>query len=526
MLGGLTAAVVALPLALAFGVASGMGAVAGLYGAIVLGILAACLGGTPAQISGPTGPMTVVVAGIVASHGANPGVVVSMVVLAGLLQAALGLFRLGGYVRFLPYPVISGFMSGIGIIVMALQMLPLLGVKGAVSVVEALRALPAAIAAVNPAALALGLGAIACVYGVPRLTRAVPASLVALLVMTAVSLVLGLDVPRIGSIPSGLPHLNLPTLDAALLGTVLGPAFTLAILAAIDSLLTSLVADQLTRDRHDSDRELIGQGVGNALVGLVGGVPGAGATMRTVVNIRSGGRGRLSGVTHGVVLLAILLGLGRWAAWVPLSVLAGILLPVGVGILDRRGIRHFFRVPRADAAVMVVVLVVTVFIDLIQAVGFGMVLASLLHVKRMSELPVGRVATLPLDDEILVVLPSEERPGSPAPEVRRGAGILHLEGMITFANADRLARSVEELGTVRAVVLDMKRVAWIDQSAAYTLSDLLIDLERAGRPVHIANLGDQPARLLRLTGIVPGDLGADRLHPSVEAALEALQVRS
>ncbi|MFP5504116.1 MAG: SulP family inorganic anion transporter, partial [Candidatus Sericytochromatia bacterium] len=386
LMGGLTAGIVALPLALAFGVASGMGAAAGLYGAIIVGILAALFGGTPAQVSGPTGPMTVVVAGFIAANTGEPGLIFLAVALAGVFQIVFGLLRVGDYIKFIPYPVISGFMSGIGVIIIVQQIAPFLGLASEARILEAVKKIPETVMAMNPTAAALGALSLALVYLSPRVIKGVPGPLVAIVVGTLVAVVLRLDVPVIGELPSGLPGLQWPGGSLETWGVVVVPALVLAVLGAIDSLLTSLVADNITKTRHNSNQELIGQGIGNAVAGLFGGLPGAGATMRTVVNVKAGGRERLSGAVHGLILLLALVGLGALASRIPLAVLAGILITVGIGIVDYKGIRHALRAPRGDTAIMLVVLVLTVFVDLMQAVAIGLIMAAMLVVKRLSDM--------------------------------------------------------------------------------------------------------------------------------------------
>lgn len=510
--GGLTAGVIALPLALAFGVASGMGPAAGMYGAIAVGVLAAAFGGTPSQISGPTGPMTVVVAGAVAALAGKPELVFAAILMAGVLQVAFGVLKLGGFIRYMPYPVVSGFMSGIGVIIVSIQLLPLLGAPGAAGVIASLRGLPAALGQLNVAALGLGLAAIALVYATKAVAPKVPGALVALLALTVAAKLLGLQVPTIGAIPTGLPALHLPPLDVVALAALLPTAFMLAALGSIDSLLTSLVADNLTRTRHDSDRELVGQGLGNALAGLIGGIPGAGATMRTVANIQAGGRGPLSGVIHGVLLLAIMLGLAPLAAGVPLAVLAGILVTVGVGIVDYRGLKHFLRVPRADAVVMAVVLLMTVFVDLIQAVGAGMVMASLIFVKRMSDFEVA------VPTAVGATAPAEARGPH---EVLEDIYVVPVTGSLFFGNALPFQSLILGLTDARAIVLDLSETPILDQSAAYAISDVALDLARKDVKLYICGLRDEPRRILRLTGIAPGEIPAAHVFEDCKAAVLA-----
>ena len=365
--GGVTAGIVALPLALAFGIqafggvdspnAASLGALAGIVGATMLGFFASLFGGTHSQISGPTGPMTVVtatlIAGAWASSNGNLGAVLFSMSLAGifcgLFQILFGIIKIGKYVRYIPYPVLSGFMSGIGIIIIIQQIYPLLGLKGKGSMIELLTGLPTALSGgISISALLLGIGTILIIELFPLITKKIPATLVALIVMTVISLFCNLDQKLIiGEIPSGLPlpvflkgEIDMASIEwMSVLKAALIPGLTLAGLGSIDTLLTSVVADNITKTKHNSNKELIGQGIGNAVAGLFCGLPGAGATMRTVVNVKSGGRTQLSGMIHALILLAILLGLGSVVKYVPLSVLAGILITVGWGIIDFKGFR-------------------------------------------------------------------------------------------------------------------------------------------------------------------------------------------
>lgn len=495
-MGGITAGVVALPLALAFGVASGLGPAAGLWGAILVGFFAAVAGGTPAQVSGPTGPLTVVVAGLVAAGAHGPQQVFLAITLAGLLQIAFGLLRLGGFIRYVPYPVVSGFMTGIGVIIVILQLLPLLGAPVASGVMASLKGVPAALGQANLAAVGVGLAAIALVYASKALAPRLPGALVALLATTVAAWLIGLDVPRIGAIPTGLPALTLPPLDAGALIAVLPAAMMLAMLASIDSLLTSLVADQLTRTSHNSDRELLGQGLGNAVAGLVGGLPGAGATMRTVVNIQAGGRTSRAGAIHSLFLLAMVLGLAPLAALVPLAALAGILVTVGLGILDMKGLRQAPHVPRADAAIMIVVLAMTVFDDLIQAVAVGMVMACLVFAKRLGDVDVART-------------PHEEAPG---------IWIVPATGVLFFGNATPLRIALGQLPEGVAVVLDLTHTPFMDQSGALALAEVAKDLATEGSVLHIAGARAQPAMVLAATRAV----NAEQMHDGPDEAIAAL----
>jgi SulP family sulfate permease len=519
LFGGVTAGIVALPLALGFGVASGVenGAAAGLYGAIAVGFFAALFGGTPSQISGPTGPMTVVVAGIVGTLTGDAAWIFAMVALSGVIQVVLGILRLGRYINYVPYPVISGFMSGIGAIVIILQLAQLVGHKPASGTVAALRSIPEHFQNINPTALVLGLSTIAIIYIAPRFIRIVPGTLVALVVMTAGAVLLGVDVPQIGEIPRGLPTPSIPDWDLAKFQIIVIPAIMLAIVGSIDSLLTSLVADAVTKTHHDSERELMGQGVGNIVAGLIGGLPGAGATMRTVVNVRSGGRTHLSGVIHSVLLLAILLALGPFASEIPMAVLAGILITVGIGIVDTKGLGHVIRAPRGDAAVMITVFALTVFVDLMWAVAAGMVMASMILLKRLSDIEPATHSPLIDIAAHRPWIPDLEEPQ----EVLAGIYVVEIHGSLFFGNAGPLQRKLGSMEHARAVVLHMGDVRYVDQSGVYMLADLIADVGEDGTEIYIAALHPEPEALLARLGVVPGAIPAERIFAKAEDAVTA-----
>ena len=527
--GGVTAGIVALPLALAFGIqafsgisdpgAASMGAYAGLVGATLLGFFAALCGGTPSQISGPTGPMTVVSATLVAgafasSGGSMSSVLVSMALAAifcGLFQILFGLIKIGKYVRYIPYPVLSGFMSGIGVIIILQQLYPLLGQSGSGSMLNLLAGLPKAISHTSLISLLLGLGTVAIIYLFPLLTKKVPSTLVALLVMTGVSLLI--DMPQgstIGKIPSGLPmpffasgKVSLAGLDwGIILKASIIPGLTLAGLGSIDTLLTSVVADNITKTKHNSNRELIGQGIGNAVAGLFCGLPGAGATMRTVVNVKSGGFTRLSGMVHALLLLAILLGLGSLVQYVPLSVLAGILLTVGWGIIDFKGFKDLPKIPRADAVVLLVVFLVTVFVDLLTAVGIGMVIACVLFMKRASDLVEGGYSSQEMsnfDKEN----PWPDEHGMPD-KAKHSIYIQRLNGPIFFGTINKFK---EVMNTVpqdaRIVVIRMRLVSFMDQSGLYAMEESIKELQARGVQVLMTIIQPQPMYMLTKMKLIP-----------------------
>ena len=521
--GGVAAGVVALPLALAFGVASGLGPVAGLYGAIATGILAAVFGGTRVQITGPTGPMTLVVAGIVAANrlpsgAVNLPVVVAIVILAGLLQIALGLFRVGTYIRYVPYPVISGFMSGIGVIIILQQLFPMLGAEPPssepLSILHQLHLLGGNI---QWGAVALSASTIATVFILPRITKAVPASLVALVALTALAVVLALEVAVIGEIPSGLPSLVMPSLDFQRLPLLMAAAIQLAFLGAIDSLLTSLVADNRTRTQHDSNRELVGQGLGNIAAGLIGGLPGAGATMRTVVNVEAGGRSRLSGVIHGLFLAAVLLGLSGLVQHVPRAVLAGLLVAVGIGIIDYHGISHLLKVPRSDAFLMLFVLVLTVFTNLIIAVAAGLIVASFVFMKKISDITERQTTLTPVADE-----PWADELTIPD-TIRDKLFIKHVDGPLFFGFATQfldIARQVAAQS--RLLVLRMDRISYMDQTGVYALKDALTRLNAAGVRVLVVGVSVAHLDLLEKLQVIPAVVPESDVFSDFDALKKAL----
>ena len=499
--GGLTAAVVALPLALAFGVASGAGPIAGLYGAIFVGFFAALFGGTPAQISGPTGPMTVVMAGTITQFAHEPAMAFTVVMLAGLFQILFGIARLGRYVALVPFPVISGFMSGIGCIIIILQLAPLIGhATPGGGPLAALAGLPEALRAPGRDATIVGLVTLGIVYLTPnRLNRIVPAPLLALLLGSVLVLVLLRGAPVLGEIPTGLPAPQLPTFTLEAVPAMVQAALVLALLGSIDSLLTSLIADNVTQTYHDSDRELIGQGIGNAIAGAFGGIPGAGATMRTVVNVRTGGRTPISGALHALVLLGIVLGLGGLAQHIPHAVLAGILLKVGIDIIDWPYLKRIREAPRAGVFFMLVVLLLTVLVDLITAVAVGVVLASLLFVKRMSDLQLANIRAITgATDE--PGLNEEERA---ALEAGGGRVILyHLSGPFSFGAAKGMARRLGAFDEYDALVLDLREVPFLDSSASLGLEDAIKQAQGRNKQVFLVGVRQEVANTLRRLGVL------------------------
>ncbi len=517
--GGITAGIVALPLALAFGEQTELGAIAGLYGAIALGILAALFGGTPIQISGPTGPMTVVSAVIIADAIAYAGsleqaypIIIATFFLAGLIEALLGVFRLGKYVRFIPYPVVSGFMSGIGVIIIISQIFPFFGVEspsgGPLGTFRQIHKIPeiASWQSILAACICIGI-----IYLFPKVTKKVPSALVALIAVSVGAFFLFpsdsiLRLNSEGPIPLGLPDFQLdffPILtDFNHLVVIMEYALTLAFLGAIDSLLTSVVADNLTKTKHNSDQELIGQGIGNIGGAFLGGLPGAGATMRTVINFRSGGKTKISGILAGLFLLTVLLGLGALVGHIPNAVLAGILITVGISIIDYKGLKHLRTVPRSDAVVMIIVLLLTVFVDLLIAVAVGMVLASLLFMKNISDVVEHKTQSAPIKQFSREVPWSDE--GNIIEMIGDKVFIKHLDGPLFFGFASRFQDMMAALPGIMVVVIRMDKVPYVDQSGLYAMEEAILQLNEKNIRVAFTGLHGQPKDMFERINLIPG----------------------
>lgn len=524
--GGLTAGIIALPLALAFGEASGAGPIAGIWGAIFVGFFASLFGGTGSNVSGPTGPMVVVFAGVFASLSGNVALVFAAVVLAGVIQVLLGVFKMGQYIRLVPYPVVSGFMSGIGCIIIALQLSRLFGHEpDGGGTIPALTAIPGAVIDPNLAAVAVGTVTLMIIFFWPaRLGKLIPAPLAALVIGTSMSFLIT-GAPILGEIPTGFPEFVVPAFSQDSFAIVLEAAILLAVLGAIDSLLTSLVADNMTRTRHDSDRELIGQGIGNTVAGLFGAIPGAGATMRTVVNIRTGGQTKISGMLHAVLLLAVVVSLAPLASLIPHAVLAGILIKVGYDIIDVGYLKRAHRGPRWDLGLMVLVLGLTVFVDLITAVAAGVVLAALAFVKQLADVQLKQiggksdndgVVTTPEERELLVLAGGE-------------VTIFDFGGPLSFGAAADVGHQVRERvkHSASAIILDFSRVPFVDVSSALAVETIICDARQAGKIVYETGMSKEVRETLEglnATHCLPVDTSyqtrIDALRAAVDRILE------
>lgn len=512
LFGGVTAAVIALPMALAFGVASGAGAAAGLWGAVLVGFFAALFGGTPTLISEPTGPMTVVMTAVIANlTAADPengmAMAFTVVMMAGVFQILFGSLRLGKYVTMMPYTVISGFMSGIGIILVILQLAPFMGqASPAGGVVGTLRSLPALLSNVQPAETLLAVLAVGIIWFMPsKLKRIVPPQLVALIVGTVVSLMFfqGLDIRRIGEIPMGFPAMQVPTFAPDQWRLMVVDAAVLGMLGCIDALLTSVIADSLTRTEHDSNKELIGQGLGNLMSGLFGGIAGAGATMGTVVNIQSGGRTALSGLTRAGVLLVVILGAANLAATIPLAVLAGIALKVGIDIIDWDFLKRAHKVSLKGAVIMYGVILLTVLVDLIAAVGIGVFVANILTIERMSLVQAKSVKAITDADDAIRLNSDEKRW---LDEANGQVLLFQLSGPMIFGVAKAISREHNAIGECSAIVFDLSEVPHLGVTASLALENAIEEAVEKGRQVFIVGAAGQTKRRLeklKVFNVVP-----------------------
>jgi SulP family sulfate permease len=573
LLGGITAGIVALPLALAFGVSSGLGPSAGLYGAIFISFFAALFGGTPTQISGPTAPMTavsmIVVAGILATYDGDREAAIPAILmvflLAGLFQIGIGILGLGNYIKYIPYTVVSGFMTAIGVIILITQILPSIGYypkedkgyvdqflpqaeevilerilhkeakegtlvledfhetieragrikprdfnteaislakRGSSGVLGTFKVLPRALQHINWLEVLLSLSTIAIIYGFKKITTTIPSTLVALLAVSGIAIGFNLNYHPIDSIPSGLPIPNkeiFTHFHIDIIAPFIITALTLSLLGAIDSLLTSVVADNMTKTKHNSNRELIGQGIGNSIASIFGGIPGAGATIRTVVNINSGGKTKLSGMFSAILLLIILLALGPIASKIPAAVLSGILITVGFGVMDYKGLKALPKMPRPEAFVLLIVMVLSVVWNLVFAVGIGLIIATLLFMKEMGDITSNKSILKSLfpvhinDDSIQV-------PRNLKEEVFE----YHLNGPLFFGATSQFQQRTKEIpDTATTIIMRLEKMDYLDQSGVYVLEDTFISLINQGKKIILVDIQEQPYYMLERIGIIP-----------------------
>lgn len=600
LFGGITAGIVALPLALAFGVSSGLGPSAGLYGAIFIGFFASLFGGTNTQISGPTAPMTavsmVVVAGIIALYEGDVAkalpAILTVFLLSGIMQVGLGLIGVGKYIKYIPYPVVSGFMTAIGVIILLTQILPVLGyypkddsayvasfkpqaeeimlenilkeeagegilvlehfeetilraekiseadilkesrtlaASEASGVLGAIKSLPRAVQQISWLEVILALATILIIYGFKKVTSAIPSTLVALLIVSGISYGFGLDYKAIEEIPQGLPIPNFEILTQFSLASVtpfIFAAMTLALLGSIDSLLTSVVADNMTKTKHNPNKELVGQGIGNSIAAIFGGIPGAGATIRTVVNIKSGGKTRLSGMVAGLLLLVILLALGPVASQIPAAVLAGILVTVGIGVMDYKGLKAIPNLPKdmsigplklsSEVVVMLVVMLLSTFWNLVYAVGIGLILASLLFMKKIGDLTAQRSDVKTLKREKAWA----DEHGFPE-SLKDEVYIKHIKGPLFFGTTSDFQSLAEQIPeAARYVIIRLGRMAYMDQSGLYAMEDVLQGLQAKNITVLLTRVMDQPRYMMENIDIIPDMIPPDHIFDSFDECIE------
>lgn len=535
LFGGLTAAIVALPMALAFGVASGAGAIAGLYNAVILGFFAALLGGTPTLISGPTGPMTVVMAAVIITFtNKYPGpqgwaISFTVVMLAGLFQVLFGMLRLGKYITLMPYTVVSGFMSGVGFIMLILQIPPFLGKdlneEGVQGIVNTLTALPRFIGDASIPEVSLGALTLALLFLTPaRVSRTVPPQLIALILGTLVSATLLSGQLRVvGEIPAGLPEFYLPTfsgVSGADLQLMVINALVLGMLGSIDSLLTSIISDSLTQHEHDSNKELIGQGIGNMLSGFCGGLPGAGATIGTVINIQVGGATAISGMFHAVTLLIFVFVAAPLTEMVPLAVLAGIALKVGIDIIDWSFLKRAHRLSIRAAAIMYGVMLLTIFVDLIVAVGAGVFIANILTIQRLSDIQAENVKVITASDDA-ELLEHEEK--LLLEKVKGKVLLIHLGASLSFGAAKAISQRHSMIGKYKVLILDFSKVPTLGVTASLAMEKMVNDALKQGLDVYVVgSSGKVQTRLQKfdILGPIPDDHKTDTLRDALQDVVE------
>jgi sulfate permease, SulP family len=513
VLGGLTAGVVTLPLALAFGLQSGLGAVSGLYCAILLGAIAILFGGTRTLISTPTGPMTVVAAltisqaiSFAGSLELALGTIIGIFILAGVVQIVFGLLKIGGNIKYIPYPVLSGFMTGIGIILILFEVFPLMGLPAPSTIYGVFTGGAQALRDMNLQALALGGLTLVILYATPKVSTTIPAALMALLVGTFVALATGFSIPLIGEVSQGLPSFQLEPLlsvDVSQPSFIITAALTLGALGCIDTLLTAVIIDKITETKHQSNRELIGQGMGNVASALFGGLPGAGTTMSSIVNVKAGGRTRLAGVVSSLFLLAVLLGLGKYVQYVPIPVLAAILITVGLDIIDYKGLKEVVKVDRAESAILFIVLFLTVFVDLITAVGAGMTLSVFIFMKKMGDIGEEKIVLFPLRS-LKIRKPCDLREEFVLPQdYLDTVYIKTFTGPIFFGFSHFLIDNIKQLPSVKILIFEMNRVPYLDQSAAHALELVFEYMQKREIRVLLANINPQPLEMLRAVDLTP-----------------------
>lgn len=514
-MGGVTSGIIAVPLALAFGVASGLGALAGLYGAIILCFFAAIFGGAKPQISGPTGPMTVIVAAALAKNAGNPEAVFIIIVMAGVIQVILSLINVGGMVKYVPYPVISGFMSGIGVIIILLQINPFFGAEVVGSPVKSILSYTGNFSNYDLQSALLGVLTLIIVFFTPKpVQKFVPASLIALVTGTLIAVFFNLNVDKIGEISSSLPKFTFSRVNFADFGNYLPIAATLGVIGAVDSLLTALVIDSLTREKHNPNRVLFGQGIGNIFAGIFGGIIGAGATMRTVVNIKAGGITKLSGIIHAIFLAGLLLGAAPLVKNVPMAVLAGILIKVAYGIIDVKFIKIIKYAPAHDLYVMILVFVLTVFYDIVFAVGAGVTLAALLFARQAAMET--KVQVTRVQDKKIMELEREIEHLS-----NHKIRVIHIDGVFFFGSTNQIIQAIEDLMGTKYLIINFESITHLDISAIFALEATIVNLKSRGIKVLIVLKSPELEEQLEKLGIIGKIKPANMFYNEIEAINQA-----
>ncbi|MBM77171.1 MAG: sodium-independent anion transporter [Crocinitomicaceae bacterium] len=522
--GGLTAAIIALPMALAFGLQSGLGPEYGLYTAIILAIIASLITGTKTLISDPTGPMTIVAATIIAgaNFSINPETawpnIIATFALAGLFQIVFGLIKVAQYVKYISYPVLSGFMGGIGIIIILFQWHSFFGTERPGGIINIISDLHIPLLSPDISSLILGGSTLSLIYLIPLISKKIPAGLLALIIGTCISFLLEPTFDTIGKIPNNLPEFEgakLLNFDLANISSVIVGALTLAGLGTIDTLLTSVVADNVTKTKHNGNRELIGQGLGNFVSSLFGGIPGAGSTTGTVANIKSNGTSNISGIIKGLILLVVLLGLGQYLQKVPIPVLSALLISVGIGIIDFKGMKRLIKIKNSDTLVLILVVALTVFADLLVAVGVGMVLSSFFFMQRMGELvdqqsKQGNLA----DIEKKLKIPEK---------IKDKIYDFELDGPLFYGFSDQFKEQAEAIKDKDAIIINMSHVPYIDASGIYVLEEVITSFKDKNMDVILVGVKDHIFKQFEDLKVIPNTLAEEKAYNSIRSGLKYLK---
>lgn len=508
VLGGITAAVVGLPVALAFGVSSGLGAAAGIYGAVAVGFFAAVFGGTRSLISGPTGSMTVAMAVIVTTYAQDIAQAFTIVIMAGLIQMLFGFLRIGRFVTYTPYSVIAGFMTGVGIIILSVQILPFMGADPVTGgPIEALRNLPTVLESFDLSAVGIAGVTLAVAIAWPsRLDKYLPSTLIALFAGLIVTILWFSNAPTIGNVSTDLPVVKLPALSFDALVRAIEPAMVLALVGSADTLLTALVGDSMTRARHDPNKELFAQGLGAVVTGFIQGLPGSGATPSTIANIRAGGTTLVSGIIAVVILVVMILALEDYVAMIPNALLAGVLMKVALDTMEWRFVTRLLRIQREHMVVMLLTLGLTVFLDLVTAIAAGMIAAAVTSARQFERLELDSVVSVPiLDQSFFGGRTREDDQGDFTARV----GLVALRGSFTVASSRKLLDTIgEDIREHEVVILDFSNTVYMDESAAMVIERLIETATSYETGCIVMGLAGMPARNLEALNIlrqIPSD---------------------